>query len=76
MRKRHADGQLALVVEDEVLIALDIEDVLVAEGFACTFAMDLPEVEAMPLGNLAVAVVDLRLRECLAQLEHRLSRRA
>lgn len=63
--ERHAGGQLALVVEDEVLIAMDIENVLVAEGFTCVLAMDPPEVEAMPLDNLAVAIVDLRLRDCL-----------
>jgi DNA-binding response OmpR family regulator len=63
---RHAGDQLALIVEDEALIAMDIENVLVAQGFTCVLAMDPPEVEAMPLDNLAVAVVDLRLRDCLA----------
>jgi DNA-binding response OmpR family regulator len=45
---------------------MDTEHVLVGEGFTCAFAMDLPEVEAMPLDNLAVAIVNLRLRSCLA----------
>jgi DNA-binding response OmpR family regulator len=63
---RHAGDQLALIVEDEALIAMDIENALAAEGFTCVLAMDSPEVEAMPLDNLTVAVVDLRLRDCLA----------
>jgi DNA-binding response OmpR family regulator len=66
MKARYAGDRLALVVEDEVPIAMDIENVLVSEGFACVFAMEPSDVEAMPLDNLAVAVIDLRLRGCLA----------
>lgn len=66
MARRHAGDQLALIVEDEVLIAMDIENVLVAEGLTCIFAADPTDVEAAPIDNLAVAVVDLRLRDCLA----------
>jgi DNA-binding response OmpR family regulator len=66
MTRQHTGDQLALVVEDEVLIAMDIENVLAAEGFTCILAMDPTEVEAIPLDKLAVAVVDLRLRDCLA----------
>ncbi|WP_369126540.1 response regulator [Dankookia rubra] len=64
VNKRHAGDQLALIVEDEVLIAMDIENVLVAEGFTCVLAMSPLQVEAMPIDDLTVAVVDLRLREC------------
>jgi hypothetical protein len=35
MTRQHTGDQLALVVEDEVLIAMDIENVLAAEGFTC-----------------------------------------
>jgi DNA-binding response OmpR family regulator len=54
--------RLALIVEDEALIAMEMEDVLAAEGFACTVAIDQAEVEALSVGKLAVAVVNLRLR--------------
>jgi DNA-binding response OmpR family regulator len=66
MTKRHAGDRLVLIVEDEVLIALDIEDALVAEGFTCAVAMDPSDVEALPLDNFVVAVIDLQLRGCLA----------
>jgi DNA-binding response OmpR family regulator len=39
-----------------------MEDVLAAEGFACTVAIDQAEVEALSVGKLAVVVVNLRLR--------------
>jgi ActR/RegA family two-component response regulator len=54
--------RLALIVEDEALIAMEMEDVLAAEGFACTVAIDQAEVEALSVGKLAVAIVNLRLR--------------
>jgi DNA-binding response OmpR family regulator len=63
---RRAGDKFALIVEDDVLIAMDIENMLVAEGFTCIIAMDPTEVQAIPLDNLAVAIVDLRLRDCLA----------
>jgi DNA-binding response OmpR family regulator len=54
--------RLALIVEDEALIAMEMEDVLAAEGFACTVVTDQAEVEALSVGKLAVAIVNLRLR--------------
>jgi CheY-like chemotaxis protein len=36
--------------------------VLAAEGFACTVVTDQAEVEALSVGKLAVAIVNLRLR--------------
>ena len=54
---------LALIVEDEVLLALAVEDLLTAEGFDTLCAISEEQVLALipTAGPLAVAVVDLRL---------------
>ncbi|TDH57258.1 response regulator [Dankookia rubra] len=59
---------LALIVEDEVLLALAVEDLLAAEGFDTLCATSEGQVLALipAAGLLAVAVVDLRLGRDLA----------
>ena len=54
---------LALIVEDEALLALAVEDLLTAEGFDTFCAINEEQVLALipTAGPLAVAVVDLRL---------------
>ena len=54
---------LALIVEDEALLALAVEDLLTAEGFDTLCAASERQVLALipAAGPLAVAVVDLRL---------------
>ncbi|MDO9713352.1 response regulator transcription factor [Paracraurococcus lichenis] len=61
MSEHTADDRLALFVEGEALIAIELEDLLTAEGFVCFSASDSHAVEALPLDNLSVAVVDLGL---------------
>lgn len=53
----------ALIVEDEVLLALLVEDLLAAEGFETAIATTEAEVHASAaaLGRITVAVVNLRL---------------
>jgi ActR/RegA family two-component response regulator len=59
---------LALIVEDEALLALAVEDLLVAEGFDTLCATSEEQVLTLipTAGPLTVAVVDLRLRGDLA----------
>jgi ActR/RegA family two-component response regulator len=59
---------LALIVEDEALLALTIEDLLTTEGYDTLWATSEGQVLALipAAGPLAVAVVDLRLGEDLA----------
>ena len=59
---------LALIVEDEALLALAVEDLLTTEGFDTLCATSEGQVLALipTVGPLAVAVVDLRLRGDLA----------
>jgi ActR/RegA family two-component response regulator len=59
---------LALIVEDEALLALAIEDLLTEEGFDTLRAASESQVLALipAAGPLAVAVVDLRLGGDLA----------
>lgn len=63
--QRHADSKLALIVEDEVLIAMEIEALLVTQGFLCETTTNLANMKEMPLDSLAIAIVDLRLQERL-----------
>ena len=57
---------LALIVEDEALLALAIEDLLTAEGFDTLFVASEAEAMSAAAERLAVAVVDLRLHGDLA----------
>jgi ActR/RegA family two-component response regulator len=59
---------LALIVEDEALIALAVEDLLTAEGFDTLRATSEEQVLTLTpaAGSLAVAVADLRLGGDLA----------
>ena len=59
---------LALIVEDEALLALAVEDLLTEEGFDTLCAISEGQVLALipAAGPLAVAVVDLRLGGDLA----------
>ena len=56
-----AQPPIALLVEDEPLIALALEDALAAAGFRVLLACGAAEALAAPAELLAVAVVDLRL---------------
>lgn len=62
MPRRSDIARLALVVEDEAILALQAEEVLEAAGFSCIHATEQAEVEAECLDDLAVAVIELRLR--------------
>jgi CheY-like chemotaxis protein len=55
------DTPLVLVVEDEALLALEIEDLLLASGFAARLAGDGQAALAQSTEALAAAVVDLNL---------------
>jgi ActR/RegA family two-component response regulator len=59
---------LALIVEDEALLALAVDDLLTEEGFDTLCATSEEQVLALTpaAGPLAVAVVDLRLGGDLA----------
>jgi ActR/RegA family two-component response regulator len=59
---------LALIVEDEALLALAVEDLLTEEGFETLCAASEGQVLALlpAAGPIAVAVVDLRLGRDLA----------
>jgi DNA-binding response OmpR family regulator len=59
--KRDRPAPLALIVEDEALLALEIEDLLMAEGFSTLVAHTEAEAKALAVEHLAVAVVHLRL---------------
>jgi ActR/RegA family two-component response regulator len=52
---------LALVVDDEALLALEMEDLLTAAGFATVIACSAAAARAAPVAALSVAVVNLRL---------------
>ncbi|MFC7475324.1 response regulator [Dankookia sp. GCM10030260] len=52
---------VALVVDDEALLALEMEDRLTAAGFATRIACSDAAARAIPAEGLAVAVVNLRL---------------
>jgi DNA-binding response OmpR family regulator len=56
-----AASPLALVVDDEALIALEIEDLLQQEGFATRIACTVASAMAVAAEDLTVAVVNLRL---------------
>jgi CheY-like chemotaxis protein len=56
-----AKAPLILVVEDEALLALEIEDLLLAGGFAARLANDGQSALALPTEGLAAAVIDLNL---------------
>ena len=62
MANGNVHNLVALIVEDEALIALEIEDLLAADGFTCLHAADRADLEAMFLDDIAIAIVDLRLR--------------
>jgi DNA-binding response OmpR family regulator len=57
---------VALVVEDEVLLALAMEDLLIAEGFQTILAHTEAEAEMVASDHLTVAIVDLRLASQLS----------
>lgn len=59
--KRNRPAPVALVVETEALLALEIEDLLTAEGFSTLVAHTEAEAKALAVEHLAVAVVKLRL---------------
>lgn len=52
---------LALVVDDEALLALEMEDLLNSAGFTTLIACSEAAARAVPVAALAVAVVNLRL---------------
>src|SRR3954454_24008352 len=52
---------LVLVVDDEALLALEMEDLLTAAGFVTLIACTEAAARAVPADALAVAVVNLRL---------------
>ena len=56
-----AAAPLALVVDDEALLALEMEDLLRAAGFATVIACSEAAARAVPASALSVAVVNLRL---------------
>jgi DNA-binding response OmpR family regulator len=58
---QQGSAPLALVVEDEALLALEMQDVLQAEGFETRIACTEATALAVPPDKLAVAVVNLRL---------------
>lgn len=72
---------LVLVIEDEALLALDLENLLLTSGYAVVLAADEPAalaVAAQPGTQLAAAIVDLRLqgktdgREVIRRLRDRI----
>ena len=64
--ERDRPAPLALVVEDEALLALEIEDLLMAEGFRTLIMHTEAAARNLAVEHLAVAVVNLRLAENLA----------
>lgn len=62
---RNVELPLAVVVEDEALLALEMEDALAAEGFRTLIACTPAAVQALPEDGVAVAVVNLRLNDHL-----------
>lgn len=55
-----------LIVEDEILVACDIQAILEDEGYACVgIAPDLAEAETYFDRDIDVALVDLNLRDGL-----------
>jgi DNA-binding response OmpR family regulator len=65
---RPGSAPLALVVDDEALLALEMEDLLAAAGFASVIACSEAAARAVPVATLSVAVVNLRLNgELLGQ---------
>jgi CheY-like chemotaxis protein len=63
---RDRPAPLALIVDDEALLALEIEDLLMAEGFRTLIAYTEAEVTTLAVEHLAVAVIDLSLGGDLA----------
>ena len=63
--ERDRSAPLALIVEDEALLALDIEDLLMAEGFRTLIVYTEAAARALVVEHFAVAVVNLRLAENL-----------
>ena len=66
MSDRDRPAPLALVVEDEALLILEIEDLLMAEGFTTLVVCTEATAKAIIVDDLAVAVVDLHLAGELA----------
>jgi DNA-binding response OmpR family regulator len=64
-----AGAPLALVVEDEALLALEMEDLLVAEGFETLIIGSADAMAGIPVAAIAVAVVNLRLNGQLVGYE-------
>ncbi|WP_431271602.1 response regulator [Dankookia sp. P2] len=56
-----AAAPLALVVDDEALLALEMEDLLSAAGFATVIACSAAAAREVSVAALSVAVVNLRL---------------
>ena len=61
-----ADLPLALIVEDELILAMAVEDLLTAEGFATIVVRSEAEARAHAAAEIAVAGVNLRLSATLA----------
>lgn len=61
MTPQNASDPVALIVEDEALLAMATEDLLNAEGFATLLAYTETEARALLPAPLAVAVVDIDL---------------
>jgi DNA-binding response OmpR family regulator len=59
--ERDRPAPLALIVDDEALLALEIEDLLLAEGFSTLVAHTEAEAKVLAVEHLAIAVVHLRL---------------
>jgi len=69
-------SQKILIVEDEVLVAWNMKDILEAEGFECVdIAPDLETAERYFEDSIDLALVDLNLRDGLTgpQIGERLS---
>ena len=65
---RPGTAPLALVVDDEALLALEMEDLLAAAGFATVIACSEAATRNVSVAALSVAVVNLRLNgELLGQ---------
>lgn len=58
---QQSGAPLALIVDDEALLALEMEELLAAEGFQTRIACTPAAAMAVPAETLAVAVVNLRL---------------
>lgn len=61
MKAQDASGAVALIVEDEALLAMATEDVLRAENFKALLAYTEVEARSLMSAQLAVAVVSIDL---------------